>query len=66
MKLTDHMLHQSQGGASPFAHEVKAYMVREQSGWKERVDKQLQYCHDIASVLQPEKRDDWNKFYLPS
>jgi hypothetical protein len=66
MKLADHMLHQSQDGASPFAHEVKAYMTREKSGWKERVDKQLQSCHYMANVLQPEKREDWNKFYLPS
>ena len=32
MKLVDHILQQSQDGASPFAHEVKAYMIREKSG----------------------------------
>jgi hypothetical protein len=30
------------------------------------VDKQLQSCHYTTNVLQPEKREDWNKFYLPS
>ena len=41
-------------------------MTRGKSGWKERVDKQLQSCHYTTNVLQPEKREDWNKFYLPS
>jgi hypothetical protein len=65
MKLVDHILQQSQDGASPFAHEVKAYMIREKSGWKERVEKQLHRCHYIAHILRPEKGEYWTKFYLP-
>ena len=53
-------------GASPFAHDIKAYLERQKSGWIERMKKQLLLVHILAYVLQPQHRKDWHTFLLVS